>query len=121
MASYIGLSPALVAIRTDAEAARDTAVTAASGQYNKINRSTAVSGNITLTDSIIFASGTITLTMPTAVGIGGRTFTVKNTGVGMITLQGTNSQTIDGYTTMTLSEPNTAIDIISNGSNWYIS
>jgi hypothetical protein len=120
MASYIGLSPALVAIRTDAEAARDTAVAAATGQYNNVVRNITVSDSIVMTDSIIFASNTITLTMPTAVGISGRTFTVKNKGVGMITLTGVNAETIDSYSTMTLSEPNTSIDIISDGSNWYI-
>src|SRR6266536_1829761 len=59
---------------------------------------------LTASDYIVDAtSGTFTLTLPTAVGITGRTYTIKNSGTGTTTIATTSSQTIDGANTKTLS------------------
>lgn len=59
------------------------------------------------------------VTLPTAVGVAGRTYVVKNSGSGVITVDTTSSQTIDGAATDTLA---TAISRTyqSNGANWII-
>ena len=64
-------------------------------------------------------SGTFTVTLPTAVGITGRLYIIKNTGAGTITLATTSSQTIDGSTTQTILT-NKTYKIQSTGANWII-
>ena len=58
---------------------------------------------ITETDSTIDCDGTFTVTLPTAVGSAGRVFVVKNSGVGVITLDGDGAELIDGAATVTLN------------------
>jgi hypothetical protein len=64
-------------------------------------------------------ANTFTVTLPTAVGIAGRVFNIKNSGAGIITLDTTSSQTIDGLTSQTINAPNT-ITVQSTGANWII-
>lgn len=84
---------------------------------------TETSGAITLDDthSIINCTGTaaFTATLPTAVGINGRYYTIKASGTGAITIATTSSQTIDGQTSLILTQYD-ALKIVSNGSNWLI-
>lgn len=65
-------------------------------------------------------SGTFTVTLPTAVGITGRIYVIKNSGAGTITIATTSSQTIDGVTTQTLSTQYSSYTVQSNGANWII-
>lgn len=65
-------------------------------------------------------SGTFTVTLPTAVGITGRIYVIKNSGTGTITIDTTSSQTIDGTTTKTLSVQYNSFAVQSNGSNWIV-
>jgi hypothetical protein len=62
-------------------------------------------------------SGTFTVTLPTAVGVTGKVYVIKNTGTGTITLATTSSQTIDGVTTMTIAG-GAWVTVQSTGSNW---
>lgn len=66
-------------------------------------------------------SGTFTLTLPTAVGIAGATFNLKNSGVGTITINTTSAQTVDGQASgfWTLSSK-TNMTVQSDGANWII-
>jgi len=64
-------------------------------------------------------ANTFTVTLPTAVGITGRVYIIKNTGTGVITVDGNSSETIDGVTTQTLNQWD-SMTISSNGSNWII-
>lgn len=66
--------------------------------------------------ALIGTSGVVTL--PTAVGNTNR-YTLKNVDTTNKTVSTTSSQTIDGSTTVTLT-PNTAIDVLSDNSNWWI-
>jgi hypothetical protein len=83
---------------------------------------TAVSINTSMAAPTTFylASGTITLTLPTAVGNSGLKFQVKNVTTGQITIATTSSQTIDGNINMILTEKNSVIGLISDGTNWSI-
>lgn len=73
------------------------------------------------TDCVVnCTSGTFTVTLPTAVGIEGQYFVVKNSGTGVITIDADGSETIDGATGKTLSVQYESMTVVSNGSNWII-
>lgn len=76
---------------------------------------------ITVTDyTIDCTTGTFTVTLPTAVGIAGQEFIIKNTGTGTITIATTSSQTIDGVTSKTLTTQYSGLRVQSTGSNWIV-
>ncbi len=64
-------------------------------------------------------ANTFTVTLPTAVGMIGKLYEVKNTGTGLITVTTTSGQTIDGSTTQELNQYD-AILVQSNGANWVV-
>lgn len=65
-------------------------------------------------------ANTFTVTLPTAVGITGRQYIIKNSGTGVITVDGNGSETIDGQTTWALPAQYDSITIMSDGANWKI-
>lgn len=65
-------------------------------------------------------SGTFTVTLPTAVGIEGQYFVIKNSGAGVITIEGDGAETIDGAANKTLSVQYESMTVVSNGANWII-
>jgi hypothetical protein len=76
---------------------------------------------IATTDDIVdCTSGTFTATLPTAVGVKGKQYTIKNSGTGVITVATTSAQTIDGASTQTIGTQYAAITVISDGANWKI-
>lgn len=93
----------------------------AGGLATKLRTVTA-SATLTATDSVVLLNAaTLTATLPTAVGITGRTYTVKvvfasTTG----TVATTSSQTIDGATTYSLSASHKYVTVASDGANWQI-
>lgn len=71
-------------------------------------------------DYVYLCSGTLTLTMPTTVG-NTDLYTVKNIGAGVVTVNTTGGETIDGSLTAVMPLQYTSIDLISNNSgNWNI-
>jgi hypothetical protein len=71
-------------------------------------------------DYLIDVTGnTITVTLPTAVGVNGKNYVIKNRGTGVVTVSTTSSQTIDGANSKSLNN-NDSIEVISDGSNWII-
>lgn len=76
---------------------------------------------ITTTDHVInCTTGTFTVTLPTAVGVSGQEYIIKNTGTGVITVATTSSQTIDGVTTATINVQYESLSVISDGANWIV-
>jgi len=74
---------------------------------------------LTATDyTVTLTSGTATFTLPTAVGITGKIYIVKNKGAGVLTIATTSSQTMDGATTATISTTYAGRVLQSNGTNW---
>lgn len=71
------------------------------------------------TDYVYLCSGTITLTLPDAT-TNTNLYTVKNVGTGVVTIDTTSSQTIDGATTITMPVQFTSVDLISDTANWNI-
>lgn len=75
----------------------------------------------TLSDyTIDCTANTFTVNLPTAVGITGRIYVIKNTGTGVITIDASGSEAIDGSLTKTLSTQYSSYMIQSNGVNWII-
>ena len=71
-------------------------------------------------DYLIDVTGnTVTVTLPTAVGVNGKNYVIKNNGSGVVTVATTSGQTIDGANTKSLNN-NDSIEVISDGSNWII-
>lgn len=74
---------------------------------------------ITASNSTILANGAITITLPTASGISGRQYTIKNISSSTVTLASAGG-TIDGSTTISLTSKNEAVTVQSDGTNWYV-
>jgi len=75
---------------------------------------------ITTGDSVILANGAITITLPTAVGITGKQFTIKNiTAASTVTIATTSSQTIDDIAPGVIVS-HTSLTVVSDGANWWI-
>jgi hypothetical protein len=66
-------------------------------------------------------ANTFDLTLPTAVGIPGRIYHLKNTGSGIITIKTTSAQTIDGIASGVLTlVTNDVLVVQSTNTNWII-
>ena len=75
---------------------------------------------VRVNDYLIDVTGnTITVTLPTAVGINGKNYVIKNSGNGVVTVATTSGQTIDSVVSKTLIY-NDSVEVISDGSNWII-
>jgi hypothetical protein len=64
-------------------------------------------------------ANSFSITLPSAVGIAGKSYSIKNTGTGTITLLAALSQTIDVSVSVLLSQWDNIV-IISNGIGWLI-
>jgi hypothetical protein len=66
-------------------------------------------------------ANTFTVTLLDATGVKGRIFNIKNSGAGVITINTTSSQTIDGAASgiLTLAQYDN-MTVQSNGTNWII-
>ena len=88
---------------------------------------TTFTGNTTAgsSDNMLVFTGTsaATLTLPTAVGITGRIYWIKNasSNSSTLTIATTSSQSIDGLSSWTLAQAYKALRLVSNGTNWYVS
>tara|TARA_R110000868_G_scaffold241334_2_gene495899 strand:- start:344 stop:1153 length:810 start_codon:yes stop_codon:yes gene_type:complete len=77
---------------------------------------------IAVTDYLVnCTANTFTITLPTALGIAGQQFQIKNSGTGIITINTTSAQVIDdqasGAITLVQWE---ALYVASDGANWLI-
>ena len=74
---------------------------------------------LTSTEQVILGSGTFSIYLPTAVGIEGKFYNIKNVGTGTVTVDANASETIDGALTVPLY-PYEAITVISDNATWWI-
>lgn len=88
---------------------------------------TTQSGNyaILTTDTTIFvnaASAPVTITLPTAVGVTGKKYNIKkiDSSANAVTINTTSSQTIDADTSVIINVQYTSMQVISDGSNWFV-
>jgi hypothetical protein len=64
-------------------------------------------------------ANTFTITLPDATGVAGDAYSIKNSGTGIITVDTTSAQTIDGALTQTLTQWDN-LTVMSNGTGWII-
>jgi len=64
-------------------------------------------------------TGTFSVFLPTAVGIAGTSYTIKNSGAGIITLDADGTETIDGNLDIQLTQYQ-SITVVSDGTNFFI-
>jgi hypothetical protein len=76
-------------------------------------------GEATGTDYVFLVSGTTKITLPDAAA-NTNLYTIKNVGVGVVTVDTTSSQTIDGDLTIIMPVRYTSVDIVSDSSNWNV-
>jgi hypothetical protein len=82
---------------------------------------TPVSGTYTVTanDCVVdCTANTFTVTLPTAAGIQGQIYTVKNSGTGVITVAAAGGEFIDGAATQLLPVQYQSITMVSNNTGW---
>jgi hypothetical protein len=82
---------------------------------------TTVTSNTVLTfsNNYVKCNGTFNLVLPdidSKVGV----INIKNIGSGVITILSVNSQTIDGEEEFILSTTGSAIQLVSDGTNWFV-
>jgi hypothetical protein len=75
---------------------------------------------LTASDTVALVSGTVTITLPTAVGITGKIYHIKNISNGVITIATDGSETIDGEASASLIQKYEAATLMSDGTNWMI-
>lgn len=63
-------------------------------------------------------ANTFTVNLPTAVGITGRVYVIKNSGAGTITIDPAGAETIDGAATLDIAVQWVAKTVQSTGANW---
>ena len=76
-------------------------------------------GNSANMDYVYLVTGITTVTLPTAVGNLNK-YTITNVSTNIVTVATTSAQTIDGLTNYLLDDLYFSIDVMSNGSSWYI-
>jgi hypothetical protein len=102
----------------DLTADRSWTITASGKSINTVSVNTSAGSNAS-TDYVYLASGTINITLPTAVG-NQNLYTIKNVGTGVITVDTTSSQTIDGSLTAPIRVQYLSLTLVSDGANWNI-
>jgi hypothetical protein len=100
-----------------ATASEGTSATVGEGNV----RSVSAVGTGLLTDGVVLltGTGTYTWTLPSAAGVAGLKMLFKKTGAsGVVTLDGSGAETIDGAATLAITAQNRAVEIMSDGTNW---
>lgn len=102
----------------------DVTISATGGTGGTVRVITSVSGDTTAgdnanTDYVYLVTGTTKITLPTAVG-NTNLYTIKNVGTGVVTVDTTSSQTIDGELTIIMPVQYTSVDLISDTANWNV-
>lgn len=64
-------------------------------------------------------ANTFDVTLPTAVSVAGRTYVIKNSGTGVVTLKANGAETIDGSASWTINQY-TSLTAMSDGAGWIL-
>jgi hypothetical protein len=121
--SSIELSPT-VSIKTIApeivasDLGPDTSRLIVGGGTPIVNKTAAYTPTV-LDYTINCTANSFTVTLPDSVGLSGKMYVIKNSGTGIITINTTSSQTIDGSLSVTISATE-ALQVQSDDANWII-
>ena len=111
----------MFAVDTSPTRATVTGESVLNGALTVAYRAITAARTLDATDHVVnCTSGTFTVTLPTAASVAGRTYRIKNSGTGSITVGTTLSQTIDGATTKSLATQYSSLTVVSNGANWIV-
>ena len=88
----------------------------------QLYRSVVGSTTLLLTDYLVNVEmpGSIIIGLPSAIGNTGKTYVVKNSSTGVVTIDPMGSQTIDGGLSAVIATQYTSWTFMSNGANWII-
>jgi hypothetical protein len=89
------------------------------GGYSSFVTTQTTTYTATSTDTVILCNGTFTVTLPAAASSIGKIYVIKNIGTGIITVDGSASETIDDETTQILHSYS-CMDIVCDGTEWWI-
>lgn len=105
----------------------------ANGAWTTVGNAVSAVSNYTATatltnaDEVVLVAttadgGNMTITLPTAVGVTGKTITVKKTDAftKIVNVAGAGGETIDGTTTKSIFMQWESLTMVSNGANWFI-
>jgi hypothetical protein len=84
---------------------------------------TSVSGTYTVaaTDCVVnCTANTFTVTLPTATGIQGQLFVIKNSGTGVVTIAAAGGEFIDGAATRIIAVQYASLTIVSTNTGWIV-
>lgn len=84
---------------------------------------TSVSGTYTIaaTDCVVnCTANTFTVTLPTATGIQGQLFVIKNSGTGVVTIAAAGGEFIDGAATRIIAVQYESLTIVSTNTGWIV-
>lgn len=100
---------------------QSTAYVPSSESYRTINSNTTLLSS----DSIIFVDcsiANVAITLSTAVGVGGKRYTIKRKAGGLfsLTIIPSGSQKIDSANNFVMPQDNQSITLVSDNSNWFI-
>lgn len=122
----LGASGVNVAVQgglTVAQSATVTGRSTLSGGLALAGAGITSSTTLTTANTVVFvndATGDVTVSLPTAVGIDGQMFVIKKTGgANTTTIDPDGSETIDGFTTVTVGSGQ-AVVLESNGTEWKV-
>lgn len=87
--------------------------------YNSNQTLTSSSANIILINAL---SGAVTIVMPAASTVANKVFSIKkiDTSANQVIVDVDGSEKIDGDANVVISFPESTLQIVSDGSNWYI-
>ena len=74
----------------------------------------------TVADDVILCSGTFTVDLPAVSKTSGKQLEIKNIGTGVITVDASGAETIDGAATVVLSTRYDSVTLVSNSFTWYV-
>jgi hypothetical protein len=86
---------------------------------SSVTGATTITPSSTSTVYLCNSASPFTLGIATAVGIDGYLMRIKNIGAGVVTVDPNASETIDGATTLALSQYS-SITIVASGGSWYL-
>ena len=78
------------------------------------------SSTIQTSNDVLLVQGNITMTVPLSQNNTGKVFTLKNVGTEVVSVEVSGSDTIDGQTSLTLSNQYDWLSVISDGNTWNI-